>query len=642
MQKQVWLGCSAAILVAALLGAPVAVGAQSLAATDLRSLSLEELGNIEITSVSRQAEPLSDAPAAVYVITAEDIRRSGQTSLPEILRLAPNLEVAQVSTNSYAITARGFNSTAANKLLVLIDGRSVYTPLFSGVFWDVQDVLVDDIDRIEVISGPGGTLWGANAVNGVINIITKNSRDTQGGLATVGAGNTKIDGGIRYGGKLGPDATYRAYAKGFWYGDSSVEHGPNLHDSWNKPQGGFRIDWAREADALTLQGDAYGGSENVAQGPDLLLSGRNLLSRWTRRLGQGSLQLQAYYDYANRFTSDDSVIAEVTTYDVEAQHSFSPLRRHEIVWGGGYRLTEDRIAISSGVFLVPTQRDLNMGDLFAQDSIALTPTLKFIVGLRLEDNSYTGLAPLPSARLAWKPFSGGLLWSAVSRAVRTPSRIDRDLFETVGSTTVVGGGSNFKDETLTAYEFGWRQQISPRISLSVSGFYNSYDDLRSFELSPSGGLPVLIENRLEGHSYGIEAWGDYRVSDWWRLKAGFNLLHQSLRFKPGSNDPIGTTAEGDDPRHQLSVRSEMNITDEVEFDFGVRQIGRLPAPAIPSYVSVDARVGWKFLPNVEGSVAVTNLFDDRHQEFGSLPLQFGSPPLRDIGRTVFVALRGRY
>ena len=642
MRRHYGLGCAGSVLIAALLGIPAGSVAQSLAATDLRALSLEELGNIEVTSVSRQAERLSDAPAAVYVITNEDIRRSGQTSLPEILRLAPNLEVAQVSNNSYAITARGFNSTAANKLLVLIDGRSVYTPLFSGVFWDVQDVLPEDIERIEVISGPGGTLWGANAVNGVINIITKNSRDTQGGLATFGAGNTKIDGGVRYGGKLGPDATYRIYAKGFWYGDSSVANGPHLHDAWNKPQGGFRIDWGRGLDALTLQGDAYGGSESEASGPDLLLAGRNLLSRWTRRLGNGLFQLQAYYDYANRSTFNDSVISEVTTYDIEAQHSFSPLDRHEVVWGADYRLTEDRVAIASGVFLLPVRRDLNLGSLFAQDSIALTASLKLILGLRLEDNSYTGLAPLPSARLAWKVFSDSLLWSAVSRAVRTPSRIDHDLFETVGATTVVAGGPSFKDETLTAYELGWRQQLGSRISLSVSGFYNSYDDLRSFELSPAGGLPLLVANRLEGHSYGLEVWGDYRVADWWRLKAGFNLLHESLRFKAGSNDPIGKTAEGDDPRHQLSLRSEMNITDEVELDLGVRQIGRLPAPAIPSYVSFDTRVGWKFLQDVEASVSVTNLFDHRHQEFGSLPLQFGAPPLHDIGRTVFVAVRGRY
>ena len=621
-----------------------AADGDGLAAADLRDFSLEELGNIEITTVTRQAQPLSDAPAAIYVITAEDIRRSGQTSLPEILRLAPNLEVAQVSNNSYAISARGFNSTAANKLLVLIDGRSVYTPLFSGVFWDVQDVVPEDIDRIEVISGPGGTLWGANAVDGVINIITKHSRDTQGALATFGAGNTKAGGTLRYGGKLGDNATYRLYTNGFWYGDSTVAHGPNLHDAWNMEQGGFRIDWAHAADALTLEGDAYGGAEDATQGTDLFLAGRNLLARWTRQLGSGSLQLQAYYDYTDRYTFNDAVISEVTTYDVEAQHSFAAGDRQSIVWGADYRLTQDKIALGQPTaFFVPAQRSLNQGAVFGQDSIALLSDLKLILGVRLEDNDYTGAAPLPSARLAWKATDSTLLWSAVSRAVRTPARVDRDLFETSGATTILAGGPHFDDEKLTAYELGWRQQLGARASVSVSTYYNQYDDLRSFDLSASStGLPVLIENNLAGHGYGLEAWGDYRVASWWRLSAGLDLLHQTLRFKDGTRPAIPTTVEGDDPRHQVSARSFMNITDRVEFDFGVREVGRLPAPAVPSYVSVDARIGWRFLDNVELSVTATNLFDDRHQEFASLPLSFGGFPLQDIGRTVFAAVRARY
>jgi iron complex outermembrane receptor protein len=624
-------------LVAALLlplgaaAAPIA-GHDTLAATDLRGLSLEDLANIEITSVTRQAEPLSDAPAAVYVITNEDIRRSGQTSLPEILRLAPNLEVAQINANSYAITARGFNSSTANKLLVLIDGRSVYTPLFSGVFWDMQDVVPDDIDRIEVISGPGGTLWGANAVNGVINIITKHSRDTQGGLVTLGGGNVKYDGTARYGGRVDANTTYRLYGKGFAYQHSDNAIGARVRDAWSKPQGGFRIDWDRAADAVTLQGDAYQGSEQQALPSDGTISGYNLLGRWIRSFGGGSaLQLQAYYDQAER-SFPGSFNDWVATWDFDLQHSFAPARGHEVVWGGGYRLWNDHFTASPGLIFLPPQRSLSMGSVFAQDTIALADRLKLILGARLESNGYTGLQPVPSARLSWKIVDSALLWTAVSRAVRTPSRIDRDFFV----PGLVAGGPDFRDEKLTAYEIGYRQQLSARGSVSISTFYNVYDDLRSLEAPPGARFPLVFSNKMEGDSYGVELWGNYSLTDWWRLSAGFNALHESLRFKPGSNDVAGLQAAGNDPHHQFSLRSSMNLTDRIELDLGLREVGRLPNPPVPSYVSLDARIGWHMLDSIELSLTATNLLDDRHPEFGTFPTR------TLVGRTVFAALRGRY
>jgi iron complex outermembrane receptor protein len=636
MRNSVGLRRAAAIAAASLLPLYPAFGAgpqhDTLAATDLRGLSLEDLGNIEITSVSRQAQPLSDAPAAVYVITNEDIRRSGQTSLPEILRLAPNLEVAQINANSYAISARGFNSSTANKLLVLIDGRSVYTPLFSGVFWDMQDVMPDDIDRIEVISGPGGTLWGANAVNGVINITTKHSRDTQGGLVTFGGGTVKYDGGARYGGKLGDNTTYRLYAKGFAYQRTDNAAGARVRDAWSKPQGGFRIDWGRAADAVTVQGDAYQGNEQQALPAEGTISGYNLLGRWTRSFGSGSaLQVQAYYDQAER-AFPGNFTDWVGTWDIELQHSFAPARGHEIVWGGDYRLWNDHFSASPGLIFLPPQRSVSMGSVYVQDTIALADRLKLILGARLEANGYTGLQPVPSARLSWKVTDSALLWSAVSRAVRTPSRIDRDFFV----PGFILGGPDFRDEKLIAYEIGYRQQISTRGSISISTFYNVYDELRSLEAPPGATFPLIFSNKMEGDSYGAELWGNYALTDWWRLSGGVSALQESLRFKPDSHDVAGLQAAGNDPHHQLSLRSSMNLTERVELDVGVREVGRLPNPSVPSYVSLDARIAWRMLDSVDLSLTATNLLDDRHPEFGAFPTR------TLVGRTVFAAVRGRY
>jgi iron complex outermembrane receptor protein len=594
------------------VGAPVhAVGAPR----DLAELSLEELMNIEVTSVSKKTERLSDAAAALFVITQEDIRRSGYTSIPEILRLAPNLQVARVDSSQYAITARGFNSTTANKLLVLIDGRSVYTPLFSGVFWDAQDTLLEDIERIEVISGPGGTLWGSNAVNGVINIITRRSQDTKGGLVSLGAGTAERGAGVRYGAKLGENATFRIYGKGLDRDNTTRGNGTDVEDSWKKGQLGFRTDWSRGSDALTLQGDGYTGT--IAQvGDDKSISGANLLGRWNRTLQDGSaLQVQGYFDRTRRVYP--GTFGELLdTYDIEAQHRFQVGARHEIIWGGGYRMMHDAVTNSAGLAFLPNVRPLTLINGFLQDSIALHERLKLTMGARLESNSYTGLEVQPNVRLAWKFRDDALLWSAVSRVVRTPSRLDTDLFTPNQAPFLLAGGPNFKSEKLIAYQVGYRAQLTPQASFSVSTFYNVYDDLRSIEPGPGGALPLTLTNKMRGYTYGVETWGSYRVFDWWRMSAGYNYLKEKLGFDADSRDS-NTAAAGNDPAHQFSVRSAINLAQNLDWDVGLRVIGALASPDVRNYVTLDTRLGWTVMKGVELSLIGYNLLDHDHPEFGA-------------------------
>lgn len=589
--------------------------------TDLSRLSIEELANIEISSVSKRPEPLSAAAAAVYVITSEDIRRSGASSIPEILRLAPNLQVARVDASTYAITARGFNGSSSNKLLVLIDGRSVYSTLHSGVFWDAQDTLLEDIERIEVVSGAGGTLWGANAVNGVINILTRKSGDTQGGLLSLRAGTTADrDAGMRYGGKLGEEGTYRIYGKRFNRDHTVTASGAAVPDSWNKGQIGFRMDWAGSGDTLTLQGDAYDGSLDQRVNDDKTISGHNLLGRWSRDLQDGAnLQVQAYYDRTKR--NHPGTFGEVVdTYDVDVQHRFRWGDKHDIVWGAGHRQSRDAFANTTVLAFFPERFNLKMSSVFAQDSIALSERLELTLGAKLEHNSYTGLESQPNARLAWKLDHQALLWSAISRAVRTPSRLDRDFFVPSTPPFLIAGGPDFKSEKLTAYEVGYRAQPSATTSLSVSAFYNDYDRLRSVELLPGGtptGGPFVLGNKMQGHTHGVEMWGSYRVYDWWRLTAGLSYLKKHLRLAADSTDISGTRLAGNDPKHQVSLRSNMSLPRNMAFDVALRAIGGLPNPKVPSYVAVDARLGWRVQKDVELSLAVTNLLDKSHPEFRS-------------------------
>ena len=611
-----------------------AVPAHSAASgRDLVDMSLEELSNIEVTSVSRRLERLADAPASIYVITREDIRRSGATSLPEALRLAPNLQVARVNSSAYAISARGFNNSIGNKLLVLIDGRTVYTPLFSGVFWDAQDVFLEDIEQIEVISGPGGTLWGTNAVNGVISVTTRPARDTPGALATVGAGNAKRGAAARYGTALGANGHLRFYGKFFDRDHTVRADGSPVSDAWDKGQAGFRADWDGGARSFTLQGDAYHADLEQAMSGKTRLSGVNVLGRWNERLTNGSnLRLQAYYDRTER-DQPGVFHEEIDIADLEVQHALSALGAHTFVWGAGYRYANDRVQNSPGLAFLPAERNLSWWNVFAQDEIALSRSLALTLGARLENNDYTGTEVLPSARLAWRVTPQRLVWGAVSRAVRSPSRLDREFFIPGTPPFLLNGGPDFKSEISNVAEIGYRAQASKAFSYSITGFHHTHDRLRSLEPTPSGAF--VLDNKIEGSTYGVEGWAQYRLTERWRLSAGAVILKQQLRLKPESRDAGGLAALANDPSHQWMIRSTFDPAPRQELDVALRHVGALPDPSVPAYTAVDARWGWHAQRNLEISLTLNNLFDARHPEFGA-PLTRS-----EFERSVFLKLLWR-
>ena len=592
---------------AGLWAAGAAAQGTTLAARDLADLSLEQLANVVVSSVSRREEPLARAPASVYVITGDDIRRSGALSLPEALRLAPNLQVARVNSSQYAITARGFNSTTANKLLVLIDGRTVYTPLFSGTFWDAQDVLLEDIARIEVISGPGATLWGANAVNGVINVITKDSSATQGTLGTIGFGNQERQVAMRHGGEL-TGGHYRMYAKAVRRDATSLPGGAPNRDQADHAQLGFRADWGRPAEGFTLQGDLHGGEIDQMPQGTRSIDGLNLLGRWTRDLGEGSfVRVQAYFDHTHR-DHPGTFKEDLDTYDLEVQHGLKRYGRHRLLWGIGMRRHQDKIENSAVLAFVPAVRTLNDAHAFVQDEIALRPGLDLTLGAKAERNSYTGTEFLPSARLGWQPTANQLLWTALSRAVRAPARLDRDLF----IPGVVAGGPDFRSEVSRVLELGYRAQASANASFSITAFHHDHENLRT--LSPGSPGP-MIANGLEGRTSGVEAWGTWRGADWWRIDAGVVRLDQSLKLRPGATDLQAQLGGASDPDGWTKLRAAFDLGASSELDLMLRHYGAIENRDVPSYTALDARLGWHPRRNLELSVLLQNLLDERHMEW---------------------------
>jgi iron complex outermembrane receptor protein len=610
-------------------------------------MSLEELGSIRITSVSKKPERLGDAAGSVFVITAEDIRRSGATSLPEALRLAPNLHVARSSGSGYAISARGSNgstTSAPNKLLVLIDGRSVYTPLFSGVFWDVQEVMLEDVERIEVSSGPGGTLWGINAVNGVINVITRSTESTRGGLLAAHAGDRLAGATFRYGGTAGTGGHYRVYGKYSEHDRLSVANGSAADDAWHKTQAGFRADWERPNEQFMVQGNAYGarigqpepGSISIAD-TDLELgtieaSGINLTVRWEHRLDNGSrFSLQAYYDRTER-TIPPTLDETLDIVDLQFQHSPLPTGTHALTWGADYRHGRDRVKNTSSVFaFLPGYVDQDWGSLFAQDEMTLREDLRLTLGARLERNPYSGAEILPNARLAWKLAPQHLLWTALSRTVRGPSRLDADAHIPRAAPFVLEGGPEVRSEIARVVELGYRGQPVPDLSWSVTAFHTDYDDLRSVEIAPSG-TSLVFANEMEGETSGVEMWGSYQALPGWRLSAGYTAMNDRLRLKPGSNDIGGPTAVGKNPAHTWQLRSALTIAANRELDIAVRHVAALSSPDVPAYTAVDARFGWRLRSNLELSLAGMNLLDADHGEYGPIETRSRIP------RTVFLQL----
>ena len=598
---------------------------------DLSRLSLEELSMVEVTSVSRRPEALADAAAAIFVISADDIRRSGASSLPEVLRLAPNLNVQRVNAVDYAISARGFNGyETSNKLLVLVDGRSIYSTLSSGVFWDARDVMLQDVERIEVISGPGGALYGSNAMNGVINIITRGAAETRGTLISVGAGDDDAAWALRHGGDLGGAGAWRAYLMGHVRGESRALTGQEANDDAEGMRAGARADWAVGENRLTLQGDMF--DNQVAVNEDLLgtethVRGGNLLGRWTRPLAGGELQVQAYFDRHER--EEPGTLEESDTWDLAVQHA-TDFGRHRLVLGAGHRVVDSRFdAAPGGAFLDPAQRTLTLTNIFVQDQIALREGLTLTLGAKFEDNSFSGQEFLPNVRLAWHRAGGDLLWGAVSRASRTPNRIERDL--TLPGFLV---GADFRSETVTAYELGYRANPVPRMSFSVNAFYNVYDDLRTVSITPATFFPLHLSNNGEATTWGVEAWGSYDVSPAWRVSAGLSTLTKDYDATLTPDDISGLVSIGDDPDHQLLLRSQHDLTEAVELDVRLRAVDDLAA--VDGYVEADARLGWRLTDRLELSLTGRNLLEDRRVETGD-PVR-----ARAFGRSVFAALQARF
>ena len=628
--------------VCALLSVSSAVAAegQRLAQVqELSRLSLEDLARVEVTSVSKAPQSLNSAPAAIYVITQEEIVRSGVRSIPEALRLAPNMQVEQLSSTGYAISTRGFADnrdlqTQANKLLILVDGRTVYSPLFSGVLYDGIDVMMDDIDRIEVISGPGATLWGANAMNGVINIITRPAAQTTGVLMRLDSGSAEQAASARFGGRVGENLSYRVYGKTFDRNSLELDNGNSARDHWNKYQGGFRADWQHDRNALTVQGDAYHGDESLLNAPDISLSGNNILGRWQHTSDRSQLSVQAYYDHSAREAAVDGAPFSLDTYDVELQQSVSLGSAHQVVWGAGKRINDYRVTRAGQLQFVPAHRSLDLGNVFLQDTISVSPAFKVTAGVKLEDNPYSGWAALPDLRVSWAASDTVLLWAAASRAIRAPTPFDTDVAEFVGPTLFLRGNPDFENESVWAYEIGYRGQPASRLSFSVSAFYDVYHDLRTIEPSPNF-LPLLWGNGMEGDTYGVEAWANIQVTSWWRLSPGFRSLHKRLHFDDNASGLVGLQLSGDDPTNRAVLKSAMTLGQRVTLDAFLRHVGDLPNPSHPSYYELSARLAWQVSHSLELAVSGFNLLHARHTEYPS-------PQGLNIERSGFAELKLRF
>jgi iron complex outermembrane receptor protein len=617
----------------------------------LFEMSIEELREVRVVSMSRRAEPLDQAAASIFVITAEDIRRAGVRSIPEALRLAPGVEVARNGASSWTISMRGFNSDLSNKLLVLIDGRSVYSPLFAGVFWDVQDTLLADVDRIEVIAGPGGSIWGANAVNGVINIITSTAEETQGGFVEVGGGARHGEFlGFRYGGSIDENSSGRFYIKHFDRASTQARDGGDAMDDWQMSQGGFNIGWdVDENDRMTFRGDIYDGKESALLRGDFTLgtlpdfnvpgtvevAGSNLLGRWRRQLeSEGGLRLQAYFDHTER-AIPGSFDEERTTYDLDFQHDLPSTRRHRFAWGLGMRVTSDDIRNTLFATFEPASRTDRTLSSFLQDRISFWDgRLGVILGAKLEHNDYTGFEHQPSVRLTWRIDDRSVAWAAVSRAVRTPARLNTDLRLTAPIPNAgtpaplyvnVSGSPDYQSEELLAYEAGYRLQVTTDLSFDVALFRNIYDHLQTQEVGalevvgePPAHilLPATLANGMQGDSHGGTLIVNWQTMPRWRFQVQYAYLDLDFALKPQSTDVNGLDLAGNSPRHQLALYSFAELPHGWSSYLGARYVDALPSQGIDSYIAADANLEWRPSDDFSASFTVQNLNDRRHLEFG--------------------------
>ncbi len=625
----------------------------------LKTMSLEELLDIEITSVSKQPEKLSESASAIQVVKSTDILRYGATNLPEALYLAGNLQVAQKGAHSWGISARGFNTDLANKLLVMIDGRSVYTPLFSGVFWERQDYLLEDLSQIEVISGPGGTIWGANAINGVINIKTKEAGQTQGLFAEVATGNElKQLIGLRYGGKLTEDVHYRVYGK-FGNREGMVfEDSTRSGDPWKMGQGGFRMDAKPSSNQhFTLQGDFYSTKADITLNETSKTRGGNALGRWAITLSNGSsFQVQSFYDRtklylpAAAFIINGTELApagvfkdDLTTFDLELLYRFRPLGKNKIITGTGYRFSDDKVTNAPALGFLPERLKQSLYSVFIQDEINLLQNLFLTLGSKLEHNAFTGFVFEPSSRLRVNLGESRILWAAASRAVRMPSRIDRQITQgTPPYFVLLRGNPDFKTEKVIALESGFRTSISSIATASISLFFNQYDDIRSTVLDPVTTFPLYFENGLAGDTYGLEASMTLEPFDWWSVFSSYNYLHTDIRVKKGHTDFNNAYNETADPSWQYTLRSSFDLPFHLSISPAFRWVDNLTInnagvpEKVPAYAELDGSISWEPWDAFQLSVAGRNLLHGSHVEYG-LP---GSRVA--IQRSVYVKLAMRF
>jgi iron complex outermembrane recepter protein len=602
---------------------------------DLTAMSFKELMDMEITAVSKKEEKLFATPASVHVISNEDIRRSGHQSIPEVLRMVPGIQVAKIDTNKWAITARGFNSLYSEKLLVLIDGRTVYTPLTSGVNWDVQDLMLEDVERIEVVKGPGGTLWGANAVNGIINIITKDARDTQGNLFVAGAGTEESGfSSLRHGGKLGENAHFRTYAKYFDRDEAVYTNGDTANDGTDAIRGGFRIDWDKsEQDHITLQSDSYNGhssrrvtrpapppSGNYRVNNIADLRGTNVLTRWTRMFSDGSdMALQFYYDRTERY--EVSIGESRDTFDVDFQHHFQLMQTHNLVWGFGYRHTDDNIDNRGTITHAPSRRSDELLTGFVQNEMTvIDDRLKFIVGIKVEDNDYTGFEYQPNARLLWTPNEKNTVWASFTRAVSTPSRMYSDstlIYNYIPATMSISGSQDLDAQEVQAWELGYRMKPKDNLFFDFSVFYNEYDHLFALRNNPTA-FTTIYDNTMYGETCGTEIAAHWQVNDNWVLGCAYSFLTLQMHTEDSStNTNAELRTEKSSPHNTFNLNSRLNLGKSLEFDTSLYYVDNVPQYDIPAYMRLDMGLTWHLKENMDLSLVGQNLLDSSHPEFGS-------------------------
>ena len=641
------LVCVEAVLLLG-MAAPMVFG-QKPVSRDLTDASLEDLMNLEVTSVSKKEQKLSKTGAAVFVITQEDIRRSGATNIPDLLRMVPGADVAQIDANKWAISLRGFNDRYADKVLVLIDGRSVYTPSFSGVYWDQQDVPLENIERIEVIRGPGGTVWGANAMNGVINIITKSAKATQGGLLSAATGSQDVARGLaQYSGQIGTSGAYRVFGEGFKIGTSEAPNGQEAADGWHAAHGGFRADWdLSPRDTFMVQGDMYRTGENqtitslianALPAPHTFdeqfnTSGVDVVGRWNRTLASGaSLSLQMYYDRSDRREQGGG--DTLNTVDFVFQHHLAIGSRHDVVWGAGYRLVQDSITAGYATTFVPLNQTTSLFSTFVQDEIRLTKSVWLTVGSKFEHNAYTGFEYEPSARLVWTPNDRQAIWLSASRAIRQPDRADFGLRSDVATFPLPGGAfgivellgnPNTKAEQLRDYEAGYRAQLSKRVSLDIASYVSFYRRLLTDEpgtpFFSTGPTPLLIsplyfDNRAHALSYGVEFFANWNITPRWRISPGYGFIHMEVSPDSDSGDTTVALTPGNTPAQQFQIRSFLNLTRRLDWDTSLFRTGSLDgASPTPGYARLDTRLGWRVGERVDLSISGQNLLHGTHPEF---------------------------